>query len=68
MASKFLLGNEFVSSDNVKEIINPFTNKSIGEVFIASGEHFEKSADYLCDIFKKYSAAPSYIKSGSPQF
>lgn len=63
MPTKFLVGNEFVSSNSVKEIINPYSNKSIGEVFIASAEHFEESANYLNEVFKKYSSAPTYTKS-----
>jgi glyceraldehyde-3-phosphate dehydrogenase (NADP+) len=63
MASKFLLCNEFVSSDNVKEIINPYSNKKVNEVYTATGEHFDKSAEYLNETFNKYSSAPAYIKS-----
>lgn len=62
MPQEFLIGNNFVSSGIVKEIHNPYNNETIGEVYIASGNQFGESADYLCDVKKQYCALPVYKK------
>jgi acyl-CoA reductase-like NAD-dependent aldehyde dehydrogenase len=62
MAEKFLIENEFVSSDRTKEIINPYTKKAIGEVYIANDEHFNRSANYLTSIADEYRKMPVYKK------
>jgi acyl-CoA reductase-like NAD-dependent aldehyde dehydrogenase len=62
MPQEFLIGNNFTSSEIVKEIKNPYKNETIGEVYIASGNHFEESAEYLAFAAKQYSAVPVYKK------
>jgi len=62
MPQEFLIGNNFTASEIVKEIKNPYKNEVIGEVYIASGNHFDESADYLTFAAKQYSTLPIYKK------
>lgn len=62
MAEKFLIENEFVSSDKAKKIVNPYTNNVVGEVYIANDEHFNRSADYLTKIAGEWKKVPAYKK------
>lgn len=62
MPQEFLIGNNFSSSGIVKQIKNPFNNETIGEVFIASGSHFDESADYLINVYEQYKKLPVYKK------
>lgn len=62
MAEKFLIAHKFVSSEKVKQIVNPYTNKVVGEVYQADDSHFNQSADYLTKISGDYKAIPTYKK------
>ncbi|HJY63238.1 MAG TPA: aldehyde dehydrogenase family protein, partial [Ignavibacteria bacterium] len=62
MAQEFLIGNNFTSSQTVKEIKNPYNNETVDEVYIASGTHFDESADYLKNISLQYKRLPIYKK------
>ncbi len=62
MPEKILIGNEFISTDEVKPVINPFTKKTVGEVYIASENEFNISKEYLTNSFKEYSRLPVYKK------
>ena len=63
MTEKYLIGNKLVNSENVKTIINPFTNATAGEFYSAGEIDFNRSADYLVGIFEQYRKLPSYKKS-----
>jgi len=62
MPEKFLCGNGFISSGKVKEVINPYTNKSAGEYYAASQKEFDESAEYLTARFEEYRKLPVYMK------
>lgn len=62
MPEKFLITDKFVSSDKVKQIINPYTNETAGEVYIANESHFDESANYLTRVFEEYKKLPVYKK------
>jgi glyceraldehyde-3-phosphate dehydrogenase (NADP+) len=63
MAEKFLIENEFVPSGKVREIKNPYNNETIGEVYIADENSFNKSANYLVKISDSYKNLPVYKKA-----
>ncbi|MCI0448778.1 MAG: aldehyde dehydrogenase family protein [Chlorobi bacterium] len=62
MPKKFISAKEFSSSDKVKTIVNPFSNKTVGEVYLASEKHFGQSAEYLTKAFEQYKNLPTYKK------
>jgi glyceraldehyde-3-phosphate dehydrogenase (NADP+) len=62
MPEKFLCGNGFISSAKVKDVINPYTNKSAGEYYAASQKEFDESAEYLTARFEEYRKLPVYRK------
>lgn len=57
---KFLIGNDFVSSDEVIEIKNPFTRKVVKKVFKTNKDDINKSLNYLTSVFDKYKKVPTY--------
>ncbi|KXK55608.1 MAG: aldehyde dehydrogenase [Chlorobi bacterium OLB5] len=62
MAEKILIGNEFIATDEIKPVINPYTQKTVGEVYIAGEKEFNISADYLTSLSTQYAALPVYKK------
>ena len=62
MPEKILIGNGFIETENTKQVINPYTNKSVGEVFIAGEKEFEDSLTHLEKAFMSYSKTPTYVK------
>lgn len=62
MPEKILIGSEFISTAEVRPVINPYTNKAVGEVYIAGDAEFNASADYLASIAKEYASLPTYKK------
>lgn len=62
MPEKFLITDKLVSSDKVKQIINPYTNEITGEVYTANEGHFKDSVNYLSEVFEEYRKLPVYKK------
>lgn len=62
MPTKFIIENLFASSDKTKEIVNPYTNNVVGEVYIANDQHFNRSANYLTSIADDWKKVPTYKK------
>ncbi len=62
MPEKILVGNEFITTGEVKPVINPFTKKTVGEVYIAGEKEFNSSKEYLTNAFNEYSKLPVYKK------
>jgi glyceraldehyde-3-phosphate dehydrogenase (NADP+) len=60
---KFIIKNEFCSSGDVVNVINPFTNETVKKVYKSSSDDINKSLDYLTEIFPEYRKLPVYIKS-----
>lgn len=63
LTEKFIIGNDFVSSERVTEIKNPFSKITVKKVFRSESRHIEASLNYLTEIFLKYKNAPTYLKS-----
>jgi len=62
MPEKILIGGEFISTAEVKPVINPYTNKTVGEVYISGDKEFNLSAEYLKSVAKEYASLPTYKK------
>jgi acyl-CoA reductase-like NAD-dependent aldehyde dehydrogenase len=60
---KFIIKNEFVSSNETAEIINPYTQKVVKKVYKSSSAQINESLDYLNYIFGKYRNLPTYLKA-----
>jgi len=60
---KFFIKNEFVSSDEVAEVKNPYTNEVVKRVYRSSKEHINTSLEYLSKIFSQYKDTPVYLKA-----
>ncbi len=60
---KFLIGNEFQSSNDVIEIKNPYTNEIVKKVYKSDKDQIDKSLNYLSATFLKYKNATTYLRS-----
>lgn len=60
---KYLIKNEFCSSSEILEIINPYKQEVVKKVFKSSIDDINTSLDYLTENFPKYRNLPVYIKS-----
>jgi|WetSurMetagenome_2_1015567.scaffolds.fasta_scaffold07190_9 acyl-CoA reductase-like NAD-dependent aldehyde dehydrogenase len=60
---KFLIKNEFVSSNETVNIINPYSSDVVKQVYKTNSEHINASLDYLTEIFPKYKKTPAYLKA-----
>ncbi|MBK8550509.1 MAG: aldehyde dehydrogenase family protein [Ignavibacteria bacterium] len=60
---KFLIGNDFISSDAVAEIKNPYTNEVVSKAYKSGTDHINSSLDYLTEVFSKYKNSPVYLKA-----
>lgn len=59
---KFIVGNEFTQSDSFTEIINPYTNKVVKQVYKTNKEQVNESLNHLNNVFYKFKLLPSYLK------
>lgn len=59
-AEKYLIGNEFISSDETIDIINPYSAKVVKKVYKTKKEDINKSLNYLTSVFEKYKKVPVY--------
>ncbi len=57
---KYLVGNDFISSDEVIEIKNPFSGQVVKKVFKTTKEDVNKSLNYLTSAFEKFKKVPVY--------
>lgn len=62
-AEKYIIGNEFISSDEIKDIINPYYKEVVRKVYKSSKQDIEKALDYLTHTFSEYKNSPTYIKA-----
>ncbi|MBS1553059.1 MAG: aldehyde dehydrogenase family protein, partial [Bacteroidetes bacterium] len=60
---KFIIGNDFASSDKVAEIRNPFNDEVVTKAYRSDKNHINTSLDYLTNIFSKYRETPVYLRS-----
>ncbi|RPH30999.1 aldehyde dehydrogenase family protein, partial [bacterium] len=59
-ASKFLINGEWCSSGTRREVINPYTGKSVGEVYQASKEDIDSAIGAAVSAFAQMKALASY--------
>jgi acyl-CoA reductase-like NAD-dependent aldehyde dehydrogenase len=62
-SEKFIIQNDFFTSDKTVDIINPFTQKKVKEVYKTNEGNISTALEYLSGIFDKYKSLPTYIKS-----
>lgn len=60
---KILIGNEFVSTDKITEVKNPYTKEIVKKVYSSDSPVIERALDYLTEVFPKYRAVSTYLKS-----
>ncbi|MBK6771929.1 MAG: aldehyde dehydrogenase family protein [Ignavibacteria bacterium] len=60
---KFIIENDFVSSDQIAEIRNPFSDKVVSKAYRSDKNHTNTSLNYLSEIFQKYRESPVYLRS-----
>jgi glyceraldehyde-3-phosphate dehydrogenase (NADP+) len=60
---KFLIKNEFASSNEVVDIINPFSFEVVRKVFKNNADDINTALNYLTGIFPKYKKIPTYQKA-----
>jgi acyl-CoA reductase-like NAD-dependent aldehyde dehydrogenase len=60
---KFLIKNEFVSTEETVDIINPYSSEVVKQVYKTKPEHIDESLDYLTNIFQIYKKTPAYLKA-----
>jgi len=61
---KYLIKNNFInSSDDTINIINPYSNEIVYEVYKSSTEDINTSLNYLTSVFQQYKKLPVYKKS-----
>ncbi|MEO8665489.1 MAG: aldehyde dehydrogenase family protein [Ignavibacteria bacterium] len=60
---KFLIGNEFISSDNIIEIKNPFTGEVVKKIYKSDKNHIDAALNYLSKTFLKFKDSPTYLRS-----
>lgn len=60
---KFIIENNFVSSDQIAEIRNPFSDKVVSKAYRSDKNHTNTSLNYLSEIFQKYRESPVYLRS-----
>jgi len=60
---KFLIRNEFVSSDEITEIKNPYTNEIVKKVYRSNEHHINDSLDYLLNAFNQFKSTPVYLRA-----
>jgi acyl-CoA reductase-like NAD-dependent aldehyde dehydrogenase len=63
LPEKILIENRLEESNKSKPVINPYTNKTVAEVFVPDDKQFDRSANYLLKAFEKYKKTPAYIRS-----
>ena len=59
---KFIIENNFVSSDGFVEIINPYTNRIVKKVYKTTKEQVNISLNYLSSVFQKFKLLPAYSR------
>jgi acyl-CoA reductase-like NAD-dependent aldehyde dehydrogenase len=60
---KFLAGNEFISTNEIVEIKNPYTGEVVRKVYKADKKNIDSALDYLTGIYPRYKDTPVYQKA-----
>jgi glyceraldehyde-3-phosphate dehydrogenase (NADP+) len=60
---KFLIRNNFESSNETINIVNPYLGETVRQVYKTTEAHINQSLDYLTDAFNKYKKTPAYLKA-----
>jgi acyl-CoA reductase-like NAD-dependent aldehyde dehydrogenase len=56
--SKFLINGEWCTSAKSREIVNPYTGRSVGQVFQASREDIDRAIGAAVNAFARTKAMP----------
>lgn len=62
-AEKYLIGNEFTSLGETKDIVNPYNGNIVKKIYKSNKEDIDKALDYLTATFDKYRNTPTYLKA-----
>ena len=62
-AEKFIIGNNFQSSEDIVDIVNPYSQKTVKKVYKTTGEQVNESLNYLTSVFHKYKKTPAYLRA-----
>ncbi len=62
-AEKYLIKNQFFSSDNIIDVINPYSKEVVKKYYKTSREDINSSLDYLTEVFEKYRKLPVYSRA-----
>ena len=60
---KFLIKNEFVSSEEIAEVVNPYSNEVVKKVYRSDKDQINTSLNYLTNVFSKFKNTPVYLKA-----
>lgn len=63
VTEKFFIGDKFVSSDRIVDIINPYTKKTVKKVYRSGTEHVNEALDHLTSVFNRYKKVPTYTRA-----
>ncbi len=58
----FIIKNEFVSSIDSVDVVNPYTNQVVKKVSKTTKEQVNESLNYLQSVFHKFKLTPSYLR------
>lgn len=60
---KYLIKNEFCSSDKIVEVINPYSKEIVKKYYKTPINEINTSLDYLTEVFEKYRRIPVYQRA-----
>ena len=60
---KFLVGNNFKTSEETIDIVNPYSGKVVKRIYRSQDRDTMDAFEYLTESFKEYSSLPAYIRS-----
>lgn len=61
-AERYIVGNDYRSSGETRDITNPYNGEIVKKVFKSSNEDIEDALEYLTSTFDKYRNTPTYQK------
>ena len=60
---KFLIKNEWIGSEEILNVHNPYSGELVKMTYRSSPEQIEESINYLSESFRKYRKVPAYKRS-----
>ncbi|MCX7832724.1 MAG: aldehyde dehydrogenase family protein [Ignavibacteria bacterium] len=62
-AEKYLIGNQFYSSDYIVEVKNPYSNEVVKKYYKTPINEINTSLDYLNEVYEKFKRIPIYQRA-----